>query len=288
MLSGVVEASVDVRKACNGIKRTAALGAAALVCGLKPDEAANAAEQMAMAVLEGIGFDVRDEVRVAAVLPMMLDATTAVIAHAAYHAKDAGLGAGELAKAATGGVAALSAIAKSRSVAKMVEPAYPVDMDEIIALRLTAASAMAHVAVEATSFDFMHTAEDCIKEASKVVIKAAMDASKTLAPAQSSPSAKLMLSQSLMQSAAKVYAAAWRAYAAEETARLDALSDADCELELQGLEASTMAELLAPITSRFSEAFRAVTASAMELFSTAESERAEQRRPEPTRAARPR
>lgn len=267
VLSGVVEASVGIRKACNGIKRTASLGAAAMVCGLQPNETAAAAERMALDVLKSIGFDLQDEQRMAGVLPMMLEATSTVIADAAYHAKEAGLGPDALAQAAKGGVAVLSEIAKSRAVAKMLEPAYPTDMDAIVALRLTAASSMANVAVEVAEFDFMHTASECVKEAGKTVVKVSMEAAKALAPAQASASARLMLTQSLMQSASKVYAAAWRAVAAEESARLDAMPTAPCNAALEKMEQTALSTLVTPVNSRFQEAFKAIVESAAELLS---------------------
>lgn len=287
VLSGVAEASVDIRKACNGIKRTAALGAAAMVCGLDPKDTAAAAERMALDVLKSIGFDIQDEQRMASVLPMMLEATSAVIADAAYHAKEAGLGPEALAQAAKGGVAVLSEIAKSRAVAKMVEPAYPTDMDAIVALRLTAASAMANVAVEVAAFDFMHTAAECIKEGGKTVVKAAMDASKALAPAQASANSRLMLTQSLMQSAARVYAATWRATAVDETARLDALSDAACNAELERMEKTSLAALLGPVNQRFQAAFEAIAQSANELLATSAAQTVAAPRPS-TSMPRPR
>lgn len=285
VLSGVAEATVDVRKACNGIKRMSSLGAASMVMGMDPKRTVAAAEAMAFDVLKSIGFDVCDESRLEAVLPMMMEATALVIADAAYHAEEEGLGQELLLNASKFGVGVLSEVARSRAVAKMVEPAYPGDMDAIVALRLTAASAMAHVAVEIAEFDYVHTPADCIKESGKVVVKAAMEAASTLAPSQASPGARLMLSQSLIQSASKVYAASWRAVAQMEAARLDALSEVARNASLDAMEAASLSTLLAPVNQRFAAAFGAIAETAKELFIRPEVAAHEQRRPA---TARPR
>jgi len=283
VLSGVAEATIDVRKACNGIKRMSSLGAASMVMGMDPKRTVAAAEAMAFDVLKSVGFDVSDEIRLEAVLPMMMEATALVIADAAYHAEKEGLGQESLLNASKFGVGVLSEVAKSRAVAKMVEPAYPGDMDAVVALRLTAASAMAQVAVEIAEFDFAHTPADCIKEGGKVVVKAAMEAAAKLAPSQTSLGTRLMLSQSLIQSASKVYSAAWRAVSQMEVARLDALSASAREASLDAMEAASLTALLAPVNQRFSSAFGAIAETARELFIRQEPAANDQRRPAPAR-----
>jgi len=285
MLSGIAEATIDVRKACNGIKRMSSLGAASMVMGMDPKRTVATAEAMAFDVLKSIGFDVSDQSRIEAVLPMMMEATALVIADAAYHAERDGLDQEFLHNASKFGVGVLSEVAKSRAVAKMVEPSYPGDMDSVVALRLTAASAMAQVAVEVAEFDFGHTPADCIKESGRVVVKEAMEAASKLAPAQASPGARLMLSQSLIQSASRVYAASWRAVAQMEAARLDALNDVAREASLDAMEAAPLASLLAPVNQRFASAFGAIAETAKELFIRPEPATHEQRR---QAAARPR
>ena len=283
VLSGVAEATIDVRKACNGIKRMSSLGAASMVMGMDPKRTVAAAEAMAFDVLKSIGFDVSDETRLEAVLPMMMEATALVIADAAYHADKEGLTQEPLLNASKFGVGVLSEIAKSRVVAKMVEPSYPGDMDAVVALRLTAASAMAQVAVEIAEFDFAHTPADCIKECGKVVVKAAMDAASKLAPSQASPGTRLMLSQSLIQSASKVYAASWRAIAEMEAARLDSLNDDARNASLDAMEATPLTTLLAPVNQRFASAFGAIAETAKELFIRQEPTAIERLKPAPVK-----
>ena len=286
LISGVVDASIDVRKACNAIKRMASLGSASMVSGLDPKEAIEASRKMAYSVLESIGFNVDDPVRVASVMPMMIEATSAVIADAARNAPGGTFGTKELATAAALGVAALSEIAKSRVVAKMLEADWPSDIDHVTALRLAAASAMALVAVEVAEFDFMHSPAECIKESGKIVVRAATEASAAISPARSSAAARLTLTQSLINSAAKLYAAAWRAVAAEQSNRLDALSDTDVKAELDAMERAPISGLLSPVNKRFVASFQAVTTGAIELFAHAEV--APVRAPEKPGANRPR
>lgn len=274
MLSGVAEASVDVRKACNGIKRMAAIGAASMMTRLDAKQVAGAAERMALDTLVAIGFDVSDEKRLEHVLPMMMEATSIVIADAAWHISDKANAAEELGQATKFGAKLLSDVARSRAVAKMVEPAYPGDMDSIVALRLTAASAMAQVVVEIADFDFAHPAADCVKEAGKVLVKAATEAAAKLAPEQASPASRLMLTQSLIQSAAKVYSASWRAVSGAEMGRLDAMTEAAREAALVDMEKAGLSTLLAPVNKRFAVAFGAIADTACELFERSAAEAA--------------
>lgn len=266
IISGVVDASVDVRKACNAIKRMASLGSASMVSGLDPKEAVEASQRMAYTVLQSIGFNVADEARVESVMPMMIEATSAVLADAARRAPGGKFGLKELTEASALGVAALSEIARSRVVAKMIEADWPADIDGVTALRLAAASAMALVAVEVAEFDFMHTSTECIKEAGKVVVKVATEASAAIAPAKSSAAARLTLTQSLINSAAKLYAASWRAVAAEQAGHLDSLPEAALNAELDAMGAAPIAMLLAPVNKKFLAAYAAVTTGAIEMF----------------------
>lgn len=266
LLSGVAEASVDVRKACNGIKRMSSAAAAAMMTGLDAKQVTGAAERMAFEVLRSIGFDVTDQRRLEHVLPMMMEATSLVIADAAWHISDKAGAAEELAAATKLGTAVMTEVAKSRAVAKMVEPAYPADIDSTVALRLTAASAMAHVMVEIVDFDYAHSPADCAKEAGKVLVKAALQASEMLSPKQVSSASKLMLTQSLIQSAAKVYAAAWRANSSREIARLDSMGPSEQAEVLAAMGKTPLSSLLAPLNTRFTASYSAIAVAATEMF----------------------
>lgn len=260
-----MSASVDVRRACNGIKRAASLSSASILTGLDGKMAADLAHQMSMEVLRGIGFDTADENRLAAVLPMMLEATSLVLSDAAKSTEEPLTGE-VLTRAAEVGVATMIEVAKSRAVAKMVEPAYPADMDSVIAMRMSAAAAMSIVAVEIAEFDFVHRPQDCMKEAGKTVVKAALEAAASLAPRSSSASARLMLSQSLAQSAARVYAAAWKSVAYELTAQLDAMPEADREAKLDSMAGAPLSKLLEPVDRRFLAAFHTISECARNLI----------------------
>lgn len=270
ILSGASESAVDVRKACNGIKRTASLSAAAMLTGIDPKRSVELAESMAMTALRSAGFDVSDEVRLASVLPMMIEASCIVLADAAHRAGRTALAGSALDEAAMNGVATIVEVIKSRSVAKMSEQAYPSDMDAVIALRLTAAAAVTHVAVEISEFDFAHSAVACIREAGKVVVNAALEAAENLAPKQASNASRLMLSQSLIHSAAKVYGATWKAVAREEMTRMNGLSDFEWNAEMDAMGKSSLALLLVPINARFSAAFVAISDVARAAFAEAD------------------
>ena len=265
MLSGVAEAANDVRKACNTIKRMTSLGTVTMVSEIESAVLVDACREMAVRVLWNIGFR-GDDAKVESVLPMMMEATSSFLASAMRGANCKTFGKGEMESAMSAGVKAMSNIAKSRIVAKMVEPEWPTDIDSVTSLRLSTSAALAVVAVEVAGFAFMHTESECIKEAGRIVVRAALDAAAAMAPECTSKPARIMLTQSLIASAAKVYAAAWRAVATQEMARLDALDDEEVAKELLRLESASISSLIAPVTRMFALTYAAVTGSAIEMF----------------------
>jgi hypothetical protein len=265
-VSGQEAATVDIRKACNTIKRTASLGSISMVTGLDAKAAMEACYTISLEVLKSAGFDVEDQARLEQVMPMVLEASAFVLADAVKNAPGGVFGPKELAAATTLGATALSEVAKSRVVAKVLEPVWPADIDGLTAIRLAAAAAMSLVAVEVAEFDFMHSAAECVREAGKTVVKAAMDACAVLAPARASSAARSTLTQSLINSGARIFAAAWRTEAMGMMAELDAMDDVAAEAATVKMETASIASVLAPVNKRFAEVFAAATDAAMEFI----------------------
>lgn len=269
-MSGMADAAVDVRKACNGIKRTSCLAAASLTGGFDPKDLAGAAQDMALEVLKSIGFDVGNDDRVRSVMPMVLEATSGVIFDAARS------GAASLEQIVRTGVEAMTAVAKSRAVVRAMEPLWPGDMDSVTSMRITTAAAMSHVAVEVDAFDFMHAPSECIKEATKLLVKASTDTSRRLAPPQSSAAARLMLTQTLMQSSARMFAAVWKGYAQHLTAELDAMGEVERNARLEQMEATPISKHMETIAERFLALLASVSAEALDVCLEPAAERSRQ------------
>lgn len=266
LISGSLAAAVDVRYACNGIKRMAALGSAAVISGADPSFLAEASERLAYRVLRDIGFASADDERLASIMPMMLEATALVVADIAKNLGQAHLDRAALEKVVDVGGKLLTDVAKSRAVARLVEPSWAARPDAVIALRMTTATAIAHVAVEVAEFDFMHPAAECVKEASRVVVAAALQATKTVGQKELPDAVRLMLTQNLIQAASKIYAAFWRAEAGHLCRELDCMGDAARDSKLDQMAATPVKELLEQINRRFEASFYEIARSAAELF----------------------
>lgn len=266
IVSGFANARMDVRKACNGIKRLSALSSAAVLTGWPQERAVAVAEQVAFDVLKSAGFDPEDAGRSDAVLSLMLEATSVVLADAASRAQYFSQGDEGIERFSARGAEMLTAVAKSRLVARLVEPAYPADMDAAITLRVVAAAASAQIAVEVAEFDYVHTPSECIREASKAMVKAALAATDQIVPAKASRDARLQLTQTLMGACAKVYAAVWRACALDEASRLDAMTDVAREAALEEMSKTPISTLLAPVNRRFELTFAGVVDAGLEAF----------------------
>lgn len=266
LVSGAANAAIDVRKACNTIKRMTSIGTAAMVSGIDPKAAVEASREMAMALLRGIGFNTTDDAKLSSVMPMMMEATSVFLADAARNAPNNTFGTKELKNASAAGVKILGEVTKSRMVTKMIEPAWPNDIDSVTALRLTTSAAMAHVAIEIVEFDFMHSSSECIREAGKVIVKAATEASLAMVSSKTSQTSRLTLTQSLITSASKIYAAAWRAEALDQVVFFDSMEDAEIDAKLNESEKTALPILLASVNKRFATLFAAVAAVATETF----------------------
>ncbi|WP_157896834.1 hypothetical protein [Acidovorax carolinensis] len=267
VLSGSVTAAEDIRKICNGMKRQSLLLAAAINSGVDPELLESACEAMSFEVLKCAGFDVTSDAQIRSVLPMVMEASAMVLADAANTGSQGSGQAEAIRRSAALGASMLGEIIRSRTVARLVEPDWPADIDSTTAIRISAATAMASVAVEITKFDFMHTQAECIKASSGFVVSAALEAVRRLAPKSASDAARLMLTQNLIQTGTRIYAACWSATAKGMADELDRLSDVACEARLQAMAETPLRDLLAPVNTSFSSVFDAVTNVAVETIS---------------------
>jgi hypothetical protein len=270
-------AALDVRKACNVIKRTSNVYAAAIVSGIDPSATMQTMESMSLQILENIGFDTNDPERIKAVLPMMVEAVSTYVGALVSSMSPAiadKISQKEMNEMIRSGIGIISDVAKSRVLSNMIEPVWMPDVNAIAALRMTSSAAMANVAVEFLTFDFGHTPAECMKEASKFVVKAATDACNLMAPKETPSSSRLTLSQSLLSSAAKIYAASWRAEGKYLMATIDAMPYDEAEMTLDRMQSASLKDLLKPVNSRFNEVFGSVVRASFEMFASTEEDEA--------------
>lgn len=267
LLSGV-DAGVDVRKMCNAVKRSSSAMSTAMLGLVDAQAAAQAATSLAGSLLEAVGFPLEDAARVESVMPMALEASAAVVSEAARLAASRGqaMDSAALDAAVKHGATMMAELAKNRAIARMVEPSWPADLDATAALRIAVTSALAPLTPHLLEFDYMHSAAECVREAGKTVVHAAIKAADSIAPRQASPASRAVLLQSMIGSAAKLYIAAWTATAKDETARLDALSDKEVDGELKRMECAPLAKLLAPVTQKFQNLLDATVGAASDAF----------------------
>lgn len=264
IISGTVEARVDIRKMCNASKRMSSIMVAAATTGIPVAELLGVTEGVAVRVLKGIGFDTSDEHRLASVMPMMLEAASGIVASSTQIAGRP-LSMGSIKKLADVVAESLVEVAKSRYVAKAIESEWPAEIDEATSIRIAAVAAMSSVACQVVQFDYMHKASECIREASKVVVGSAIQAAAELTPAKSSGAAKVMLVQSLISSGAKVYAAIWEVEAINRSAALDSMPAERREAELDRMAKTPLSDQLARVREMFTEAFDAVKHAASQI-----------------------
>jgi hypothetical protein len=77
-----------------------------------------------------------------------------------------------------------------------------------------------------------------------------------------------MLTQSLITSASKVFAACWRSESDTLICELDRLTDAQADVRLDELAAQPLSELTKGVASRFGTAYAAIMKSTMETLNS--------------------
>lgn len=261
ILSGPSAASTELRHKANLMKRMASLTAAAIASQEEPEAVVRAAEEITAGVLKQIGYDIDDANRMRAVVPMLMESASLVVADALRNSKPGSLGQDNFRTMVKQSIVTLSAIARSRFVEHAAEAAWPADIDAVTAIRMTTTAAMSLVAVEVAEFDYFQGEVNCLKEASKVVTAAALRAVTETVPDQAPDAARLMITQSLIQSAARLYAATYRRTAYEDTERINALPDGTREEQIALLEKLPPHQALAEIKARFEVLFQELNAA---------------------------
>lgn len=243
-LSDPEVAGLDLRKACNVVKRAANVAAAALAEKVQPEHVSSFVDKVAVGVLEGLG--IVDFNRSAAILPMALDATTVVVCDAIRFG-DVDLSPEKVSPT----VDAILSVLKMKAVAKMSDDMWVGDMDAGITARMAATSALAVVSVEVQGFDFYAGAATAMKLASTEIVSACLEMVNDLSPAAASARDKLIFFQSLIRSTATVYAACWHAEAKRVFEELQAQTPAQAEIAANDLRKGGYGQCIATVESNF-------------------------------------
>lgn len=252
-LTAAEDADFDIRRACNTLKRMTSVAAACVLTGANPTTLATQVEEIAIEILKKLGFNMDDHKQMGALLGMVCEPVATVVAEAAL----AGASELELMTKATLVVTSMTELARSKSAAKLITERYPNDIAIATALRMSAASSVTAVAIEIAGFDFCVGEARCIKEASKHIVNAAFGAADFLAEGEASQGARSMLTQSLMQSAGKLYSACYRSISNKLRDDLESMPDAEQAAAVDLMSKKTVAEALAPVAQKFHEMFDA-------------------------------
>lgn len=250
-LSGSEDADFDIRKACNTLKRMTAVATACTLTGADPQEMAARVEEIAVEVLRNLGFSTDNLSQMGALLGMVCEPISLVVAEAAL----VGATADELRESAHRIVAAMTGLARSKGATKLIVERYPLEITTATALRMSAAAAITPVALEVGVFDFCIGEPRCIKEASRVIMDAAFEAADFLAAEESSSQARAMLTQSLLHSAGKMYATCYRIEANVTQDALEAMTDGEQAAALELLAHQKPVNALQAASNRFHTLF---------------------------------
>jgi hypothetical protein len=260
-LADVEKADGDIYKGCNGIKRMGSVAAAAIFMDAEPEQVARVVERVSDTTIQAFGFNLDDREKLGAVSAMVMEPVAAIVAQAARN----DLSIEDLQDVSVKLSRAVIATAQLRPVQRAVEQRWPADLDSSTMMKLSACLALTPIAVEAEECDFFCGPAVCLKEAARLVVEHALEIADRFAPENASDAARLVLSQSIIQSAGRLYAACYRREAqrvrasiaalpkdrrAAEAARIKELARADMRAD-RGLESNGPNGPIARIATRF-------------------------------------
>jgi hypothetical protein len=218
-LADVEKADGDIYKGCNGIKRMGSVAAAAIFMDAEPEQVARVVERVSDTTIQAFGFNLDDREKLGAVSAMVMEPVAAIVAQAARN----DLSIEDLQDVSVKLSRAVIATAQLRPVQRAVEQRWPADLDSSTMMKLSACLALTPIAVEAEEFDFFCGPSVCLKEAARLVVEHALEIADRFAPENASDGARLVLSQSIIQSAGRLYAACYRREAQRVRASIAAL-----------------------------------------------------------------
>lgn len=202
LLSGMREADIDVRVACNAIKT---LAPAVAACG-DPDGVAHLlerAEAIAVDILNAYG--IVDEEKVSKLSALLLPTVTDMLASAYIEdpaAIDDAVYLNEVA-------ATCARLGASKEAQRMMLPHYKGDTPEVD-LRITMISAAGASMNEIILFRFSEDIKKDIDFCTKTVLGFVKENLENIVPPGASKAGALMMAQSLTNNAHKVFSIAWR------------------------------------------------------------------------------
>lgn len=205
-LTAPVDAANDIRKICNGLKRSTILAAASALTGADYETLTKQVDDISEDIIVKLGLSSSDKKNAAIVLAIISEPVAMTLTDAVL------LGANkvDVANLSKNLVDVLTTFARSKVVSTQLASRYPLEIDAITALRMSSAAALSLVALEVANNDFGIGYKNCMKEAAKQINAATFNSVDTLAGEHATVASKTMLTQSLFVSAGKLYSACYR------------------------------------------------------------------------------
>lgn len=265
LLSARDLAGHDIRLVCNAIKRSSALIAATLMSGRNGNEITSAAEKMTLALLKEAGVPPEAQREGHYAYAVTMEAVSVTLEAVAATARGRDLLANDLDRTADSAVGLFVELIKSKQVAKIADNAWSGDIANSTALRLAICTSLTPLSVAMTEFSFEQPPRQILQEAAKLVAKLGIAAADKIAPPQSSPAARTVLQQSMLNSCSKVFLAIWRAKSKFVTLELAGMSAGEQSEALRKLKSAPLADFMNEFAVRLEESFNAVVDISLDL-----------------------
>lgn len=257
-------AARDVMRVCNQIKRMASLVVTASQSGHKIEALTARAEELTETVLDVLGYDNTEPQRLDSVRPMIMESVCALMADAAKAGEDPLNENSNIA-------AALISIARSRGMARAIDRAWPSGVEEAAAVRVAAVNALTPVTLEALSFDFFHPHGELMKESAAILYEVVQQTVVEHAPEAATNASKMVLTQSLLQSAGRVMASIWNVVSEQTIEDLNSLDNTERNSAVAAMKAMSTKDVLKPVKERFGRLFGEMVVASDQMLGAKQS-----------------
>lgn len=251
LMSASVDANKDIRIICNGIKKTTALAAACVLTNIDAETICKQTDDISNKIIGKLGLSSSDTKSQESLLAIISEPVSLTLRDAAL------MGATSQEICAMGDklVETMTSLARSKTVSQQISTRYASDIHSAIALRMTASAALAGVASEISEFDFFIGATNCMKEASKDITQMAFESADFLNLENSSVATRVMLTQSMITSAGKLYSACYRSVADKVRSEIESLPLDQALIKKAEMNKIKPKEALNDVTEKFTMLF---------------------------------
>lgn len=204
ILSSRINDGRDARAICNTMKSLSALSVAVVKHGQDPELVVQTCERLAAVMTRKLGIEDGDP-KASFAMPIMMEASSAIISRIS----EDGISSTEFGEKSSDLISLMMG-AITKGVHRKIDKQWPTDIDASTSMHLVFASSMSAVAIEVALVCPFESRDAVLKRAGDAVMNSALTALEVGVSENCGNEARQTFLQSMISSAARIYAACWK------------------------------------------------------------------------------